>query len=168
MKFPSMPFFKSLPDNASPPNVFPKYPEIYGPWSKMSEALMNGPSPWSQGEQELILAYAAGICSNSRVRAGGSRKPRRGLPSANQPNKVTSSRRRRWRSLTRPQVGEFEVATGGRPPRLLFSNYFTSKEHSHRVRIDVSIEFTQKRWQNHANLTQKNRKDLNRSTQVLE
>ncbi|MCC6474805.1 MAG: peroxidase [Burkholderiales bacterium] len=55
-----MPFFKSLPENAGPPNVFKKYPEIYGPWSTTSQALMNGPSPLSQGERELILAYAAG------------------------------------------------------------------------------------------------------------
>jgi uncharacterized peroxidase-related enzyme len=57
----SMSFFKSLPDDASPLNVFTTYPEIYGPWSKMSQALMNGPSPLSQGERELILAYAAGV-----------------------------------------------------------------------------------------------------------
>ena len=56
-----MPFFKSLPDDAGPPNVFTKYPEIYGPWSTMSQALMNGPSPLTQGERELILAYAAGV-----------------------------------------------------------------------------------------------------------
>lgn len=56
-----MPFFKSLPDNAGPANVFTARPEIYGPWSAMSEALMNGPSPLSQGERELILAYAAGV-----------------------------------------------------------------------------------------------------------
>ena len=56
-----MPFFKSLPDDAGPPNVFTKYPDVYGPWSKMSEALMNGPSSLSQGERELILAYAAGV-----------------------------------------------------------------------------------------------------------
>ncbi len=54
-----MPFFPSLPADAGPPNVFTKYPEIYGPWSTMSQALMNGPSPLSQGERELILAYAA-------------------------------------------------------------------------------------------------------------
>jgi len=41
--------------------VFTKFPEIYGAWSKMSEALMNGPSPLSQAERELILAYAAGV-----------------------------------------------------------------------------------------------------------
>lgn len=55
-----MPFFKSLPDRAGPPAIFETYPEIYGPWSAMSEAVMNGPSPLSQGERELILAYAAG------------------------------------------------------------------------------------------------------------
>lgn len=55
-----MPFFKSLPDEAGPPSVFTKYPDLYGPWSKMSEAMMNGPSPLSQAERELILAYAAG------------------------------------------------------------------------------------------------------------
>jgi uncharacterized peroxidase-related enzyme len=56
-----MSFFKSLPGHAGPPAVFTLYPEIYGAWSKMSEALMNGPSPLSQGERELILAYAAGV-----------------------------------------------------------------------------------------------------------
>jgi alkylhydroperoxidase family enzyme len=56
-----MPFFKSLPHDAGPPSIFTKYREIYRPWSVMSEALMNGPSPLSQGERELILAYAAGV-----------------------------------------------------------------------------------------------------------
>jgi uncharacterized peroxidase-related enzyme len=56
-----MPFFKSLPDNAGPPTVFEKYPDVYGPWSHMSQALMNGPSPLSQGEREMMLAYAAGV-----------------------------------------------------------------------------------------------------------
>jgi uncharacterized peroxidase-related enzyme len=56
-----MPFFKSLPDDAGPPNVFSQYPDLYAAWSKMSEVLMNGPSPLSQAERELILAYAAGV-----------------------------------------------------------------------------------------------------------
>jgi uncharacterized peroxidase-related enzyme len=56
-----MPFFKSFPDDAGPPDVFMKYPEVYGPWSKMSQELMNGPSPLSQAERELILAYAAAV-----------------------------------------------------------------------------------------------------------
>ena len=56
-----MPFLKSLPPHAGPPVIFTKYPEIYGPWSTMSQALMNGPSSLSQGERELILAYAAAV-----------------------------------------------------------------------------------------------------------
>ena len=35
------------------------------------------------------------------------------LPSAIRPNKVPPSRCQGWRSLTRPRVEEFEVATGG-------------------------------------------------------
>src|SRR5512139_3448291 len=56
-----MPFFKSLPNDAGPGSVFTKYPEIYRLWSAMSDALMNGPSPLTQAERELILAYAAGV-----------------------------------------------------------------------------------------------------------
>jgi uncharacterized peroxidase-related enzyme len=56
-----MAFFKSLPDGAGPANVFTAYPEIYRLWSQMSQTLMNGPSPLTQGERELILAYAAGV-----------------------------------------------------------------------------------------------------------
>ncbi|UVH60541.1 hypothetical protein NWF24_14340 [Variovorax paradoxus] len=56
-----MPFLASLPADAGPPSIYTSYPEIYGPWSTMSEALMNGPSPLSQGERELILAYACAV-----------------------------------------------------------------------------------------------------------
>jgi alkylhydroperoxidase family enzyme len=56
-----MPFFKSLPENAGPPNVFKQYPDIYGPFSEMSQALMNGPSTLTQAEREIILAFAAGV-----------------------------------------------------------------------------------------------------------
>jgi uncharacterized peroxidase-related enzyme len=56
-----MPFFKSHPADAGPATVFSANPEIYAAWSKMSEALMNGPSPLTPAERELILAYAAGV-----------------------------------------------------------------------------------------------------------
>lgn len=56
-----MPFFKSLPENAGPPNVFKQHPDIYGPFSEMSQALMNGPSSLTQAEREIILAFAAGV-----------------------------------------------------------------------------------------------------------
>ena len=58
-----MPFFKSLPQDAGPAEVFSAYPEIYGPWAKMSQALMNGPSPLTPGEREMIAAYVVGTAS---------------------------------------------------------------------------------------------------------
>lgn len=67
-----MPFLKTLPENAGPPHVFKDYPEVYGPFSEMSEALMNGPSPLSQGEHELILAFAAGAMGCAFVLTGHS------------------------------------------------------------------------------------------------
>src|SRR5262249_3324680 len=57
----SMPFFKSIPADAGPAKVFTTYPEIYRLWSTMSQALMNGPSPLTQAERELLFAYAAGV-----------------------------------------------------------------------------------------------------------
>lgn len=56
-----MPFFKSFPAEAGPPAIFVKYPELYRHWSEMSQAMMNGPSPLTQGERELILSYAAAV-----------------------------------------------------------------------------------------------------------
>ncbi len=56
-----MPFLSSLAADAGPPSIYDQYPAIYEPWSRMSEALMNGPSPLSQGERELILAYASAV-----------------------------------------------------------------------------------------------------------
>ena len=67
-----MPFFKSMPENAGPPAVFTAYPEIYRLWSEMSQALMNGPSPLTPGERELILAYAAGTAECAFVYAAHS------------------------------------------------------------------------------------------------
>jgi alkylhydroperoxidase family enzyme len=56
-----MPFFPSLPANAGPPTIFAAYPDLYKPWSEMSQILMNGASPLSPGEREFILAFAAGV-----------------------------------------------------------------------------------------------------------
>lgn len=56
-----MPFLDSIPENAGPPHLFKRYPDIYRPWAEMSEALMNGQSPLTRGERELVLAYAAGV-----------------------------------------------------------------------------------------------------------
>ncbi len=64
-----VPFFPSHSAGAGPRDLFARYPEIYGPWAKMSEALMNGSSPLSDGQRELIMAYAAGVagCDNVRI-----------------------------------------------------------------------------------------------------
>ena len=64
-----MPFFKSLPEDAGPRDVFIAYPEIFGLWAKMGEALINGPSPLSTGEREMIQAYVAGLldCTYSLI-----------------------------------------------------------------------------------------------------
>lgn len=67
-----MPFLKSLPENAGPPAVFKQQPEIYGPFSEMSQALMNGPSPLSPAEREIILAFAAGAMGCDFVFTGHS------------------------------------------------------------------------------------------------
>lgn len=56
-----MPYLPSHDAHAGPPALYTRYPEVYRPWSVMSEALMNGPSPLSQGERELILAYACAV-----------------------------------------------------------------------------------------------------------
>lgn len=56
-----MPFFKSLPDDAGPGNVFSAYPEIFGHWAEMGQALINEPSPLTPGEREMIQAYVAGL-----------------------------------------------------------------------------------------------------------
>ena len=56
-----MPFFKSLPDNAGPAEVFSLYPEIFGPWAEMGQVIMNGPSALSPGEREMIDAYVVGV-----------------------------------------------------------------------------------------------------------
>ena len=56
-----MPYFKSLAADSGPGDVFSAYPELYEPWSRMSQALMNGPSDLSPGEREMIAAYVVGV-----------------------------------------------------------------------------------------------------------
>ncbi len=58
-----MPFFKSHPADANPSNVFGAYPDIYGHWAEMGQKLINGPSPLSPGEREMLQAYVAGAAN---------------------------------------------------------------------------------------------------------
>ena len=56
-----MPYFKSHAETAGPGNVFSAHPEIYRHWAAMGQALINGPSPLTPAERELIQAYVAGL-----------------------------------------------------------------------------------------------------------
>ncbi len=56
-----MPYFKSLPDNAGPGNIFAAYSDVFGHWTQMGEKLINGPSDLTPGERELIQAYVSGL-----------------------------------------------------------------------------------------------------------
>jgi hypothetical protein len=40
-----MPFFPSLPEDATAKHVFTAHPEIYSHWAHVSEAILRGPSP---------------------------------------------------------------------------------------------------------------------------
>ncbi len=56
-----MPFLKSHKENAGPAEVFNAYPDVYRHWAQMGEALINGPSPLSPGEREMIQGLVAGL-----------------------------------------------------------------------------------------------------------
>ena len=56
-----MPFLKSHHEKSGPGDVFQTYPEIYRHWAEMGQALINGPSPLSPGEREMIQAFVAGL-----------------------------------------------------------------------------------------------------------
>lgn len=56
-----MPLLKSHSDSSGPGDVFSKYPEIYRHWAEMGQLLINGPSPLTPGERELIQAFVAGL-----------------------------------------------------------------------------------------------------------
>lgn len=58
-----MPFFNSHSEDANPSTVFEAYPEIYEPWAHMGQALINGPSPLTPAEREMIQAYVAAIAN---------------------------------------------------------------------------------------------------------
>ena len=55
-----MPFLKSHTEMSGPGDVFSAYPEIYRHWAEMGQLLINGPSPLTPGEREMIQALVAG------------------------------------------------------------------------------------------------------------
>lgn len=56
-----MPFLKSHTEKSGPGDVFTAYPEVYRHWAEMGQALINGPSPLSPGEREMIQGFVAGL-----------------------------------------------------------------------------------------------------------
>ena len=56
-----MPFLPSLPKGASLLNLFKLFPETSKPLIEFHEALLRGPSPFTEGERELIATYVSGL-----------------------------------------------------------------------------------------------------------
>src|SRR5262249_39998327 len=58
-----MPFFPSMPEDATTKHVFTAHPEIYSQWVRVSEAILRGPSPLTPAQRELIGAYVSSLNS---------------------------------------------------------------------------------------------------------
>src|SRR5216683_1472737 len=58
-----MPFFPSMPKDATTKHVFTAHPEIYSHWVHVSQAILRGPSPLAPAERELIGAYVSSLNS---------------------------------------------------------------------------------------------------------
>jgi len=56
-----MPFLPSLSKGASLLNVFKMFPRHSKPLIEFHEVLLRGPSPFTEGERELIAAYVSGL-----------------------------------------------------------------------------------------------------------
>jgi uncharacterized peroxidase-related enzyme len=56
-----MPYLPSLRKGASLLDVFRAYPETSSPLIVFHEVLLRGPSPFTEGERELIAAYVSGL-----------------------------------------------------------------------------------------------------------
>src|SRR5262245_33927100 len=54
-----MPFFPSLPEDATTKQIFAAHPEIYSHWVRVSEAILRGPSSLTPAQRELIRAYVS-------------------------------------------------------------------------------------------------------------
>src|SRR5216684_6366732 len=56
-----MPFFPSMPEDATTKQVFTAHPEIYSHWVRVSQAILRGPSPLTPAHRELIGAYVSSL-----------------------------------------------------------------------------------------------------------
>lgn len=99
-----MPYDKSMPDDAGPGNIFSTYTDIYSHWTKMGEALINGESPLSPGEREMIQAYVAGVAGIdysyiAHCEAAYARGVERGLVDALVANPDSAPVEEKWRPV---------------------------------------------------------------------
>jgi uncharacterized peroxidase-related enzyme len=67
-----MPRLRSLPAEPVMRDLYRAYPASCKPLGELTEAAMRGPSPFTQGERELIAAYVSGLnachyCHNTHV-----------------------------------------------------------------------------------------------------
>ena len=58
-----MPFFRSMPPNATTRDVYRSYPDIYSHHVRVSEAILRGTSPLTPAQRELIGAYVSALNS---------------------------------------------------------------------------------------------------------
>src|ERR1700674_5678071 len=57
----TMPFLPSLRKGASLLDLFKAFPQTSVPLIQFHEVLLRGPSPFTDGERELIAAYVSGL-----------------------------------------------------------------------------------------------------------
>ena len=56
-----MPLLKSHKETAGPGDVFQAFPQVYRHWAAMGQELINGESPLTPGEREMIQGFVAGL-----------------------------------------------------------------------------------------------------------
>jgi uncharacterized peroxidase-related enzyme len=56
-----MPRLRSLPEQPAMRDLYRAYPATCQPLGEFTEAAMRGPSPFTQGQRELIAAYVSGL-----------------------------------------------------------------------------------------------------------
>lgn len=54
-----MPYSPWLPENGTMRHMFRRWPELARPITEFTEVLMRGPSPFTEGERELIAAFTS-------------------------------------------------------------------------------------------------------------
>src|SRR5580704_5964866 len=57
----TMPQLRSLPEQPVMRDLYRAYPLTCKPLGELTEAAMRGPSPFSQGQRELIAAFVSGL-----------------------------------------------------------------------------------------------------------